>query len=37
MTCDKLVRGITVAAFAPSPGEFVLLLPFEHGKTPDLV
>jgi hypothetical protein len=37
MTCDKLVRGITVTVLAPTFGERVLLVPFEHLETPDVV
>jgi hypothetical protein len=36
MTCDDLIRGITIAAFAPTPGELIFLLLFEHGKAPDI-
>ncbi|WP_334408015.1 hypothetical protein [Bradyrhizobium sp. AZCC 2289] len=37
MTCDKLIRGITVAVLAPAFGEPVLLVSFEHLEAPDVV
>jgi len=37
MTCDKLVRGITVTALAPTFGELVLMVLFEHLETVDVV
>ena len=37
MTGDKLVRGITVAVLAPTFGEVILLVSFEHLETPDVV
>ncbi len=37
MTCDKLVRGIAVTVLAPTFGELVLLVPFEHLEAPDVV
>src|ERR1700730_2375230 len=37
MACDKLVRGITVTVLATTFGELVLLVPFEHLETPDVV
>src|SRR5258707_5673742 len=36
MTCDELVGGIAVTVFAPTFGERVLLVPFEHLETPDV-
>ena len=37
MTCDKLVPGITVTALAPTFGELVLMVLFEHLETVDVV
>jgi hypothetical protein len=36
MTCNKLVRGVTVAVLAPAFGEPVLLVPFEHREATDV-
>jgi hypothetical protein len=36
MTCNKLVRGVTVAVLAPTFGQPVLLVPFEHRETSDV-
>src|SRR6266436_10262915 len=37
MAGDKPVRGIAVTVFAPTFGKLVLLVPFEHLETPDVV
>jgi len=37
MTCDKLVRCITVTVLAPTLGELILLVPIEHLETVDVV
>src|SRR5882672_2959048 len=37
MTCDKLVRCITVTVLAPTPGELILMVLFEHLETVDVV
>ena len=37
MTCDKPVRGVAVTVLAPTFGERVLLVPFQHLKAPDIV
>src|ERR1700737_1418287 len=36
MTCDKLIRGISVAVLAPTFGEAVLLVSFQHLEAPDI-
>jgi len=35
MARDKLIRGITVAVLAPTFGEAVLLVSFQHLEAPD--
>src|SRR4051812_49787734 len=37
MTCDELVRSVTVAVLAPTFGEVIFLVSFEHRETPDVV
>ena len=36
MTCDKLIGGIAVSVLAPTLGELVLLVPFEHLEAPNV-
>ena len=36
MACDQLIRSISITVLAPTLGELIFLIPFEHSETPDV-